>query len=53
MINLNLIQLIAGDISMSVLKVGIFVFVITNRYLIKVTKTEHVQLKWVITTSRL
>ena len=32
---------------MSVLKVGIFVFAITSRYLITVTKTEHVQLKWV------
>ena len=53
MIKFNLIQLIAGDISMSAFKVVIFVFVITNRYLITVTKTEHVQLKWVITTSRL
>ena len=52
-IKLNLIQLIAGDISLSVLKVGIFVFIITNRYLIIVTDTEHVQLKKVITISRL
>ena len=52
-IKLNLIQLIAGDLSMSVLKVGIFVFIITNTYLITVTETEHVQLKWVITIARL
>ena len=52
-IKLNLIQLIAGYISLSVLKVGIFVFIITNRYLIIVTDTEHVQLKWVITISTL
>ena len=53
MIKLNLLQLIAEDISLSVLKVSIFVFVITYRYLITVTETEHVQLKWVITISRL
>ena len=39
-IKLNLIQLIAGYISLSVLKVGIFVFIITNRYLITVTETQ-------------
>ena len=39
-IKLNLIQLTAGDISLSVLKVGIFVFIITNRYLITLTETQ-------------
>ena len=39
-IKLNLIQLIAGYISLSVLKVGIFVFIITNRYLITLTETQ-------------
>ena len=34
-------------------RVPIFVFVITIRYLITVTETEHVQLKWVIMISRL
>ena len=53
MIKLTLIQLISRDMSTSVSKVGIFVFVITNGYLITVTETEHVQLKWVLTISRL
>ena len=39
-IKLNLIQWIAGYISLSVLKVGIFVFIITNRYLITVIETQ-------------